>query len=258
MMDHKQHSMGGLGNQHVKFYGKWPFRRVLGMQELLSVIFSLANMAVHIHRLNSLVQAWRSDAAASNNAHKLYWMLWTLYAICAINSWFCSAVFHSRDTYTTERFDYLSADLTIFVGLYVSVVCTLGQINITKTLLCALPVLMAFATLCQHMLFVKFDYGFNVLVCVVAGVVQHLLWCYWALYQQHPGRKVFLVFAVLINAALGLEIFDFPPIAELLDAHALWHMCTVPLTYLWYAFVFCDAAWRFQLTGKQQSAVKSL
>ena len=257
MMARKQQYVGSANGQQVKFYGKWPFRRILGMQEVLSVLFSLANMAVHIHNLRRLSQAWWFDIAANQAPHTLYWVLWMLYASCAINSWFWSAVFHSRDTYITERLDYISADLSVFVGLYVSVVCTLGHMDITKLLMCAVPVYTVLAVLVYHMLFVKFDYGLNVMVCLLAGVVQQLLWCIWALYQRHPGLKQLFTFVLLINCALGLEVFDFPPVGGLLDAHASWHLCTVPLTYLWYAFVFCDAHWRFQISGKQQAAVKS-
>ena len=252
MMDHKQQTM--LNRHQVKYYGKWPFRRILGMQEIFSVLFSLTNMGVHMHSLHRLVRAWRIDKVA-NYMSRTYWMLWMMYASSAINSWFWSAVFHSRDTNLTERLDYISADLTVFIGLYVSTVCTLGKIKSLNLILCAVPVLAMLFMLCHHMLFVKFDYGFNVMVCIVAGVVQQLLWCAWALYNRHPGRKYLLTFVLLINAALALEVFDFPPVGELLDAHALWHLCTVPLTYLWYAFVFCDAIWRLQSDSKQ-SAVK--
>ena len=36
---------------------------------------------------------------------------------------------------------------------------------------------------------------------------------------------------------------DFPPVLMLLDAHALWHAATVPLTYLFYAFLHGDVEW---------------
>lgn len=244
------------GGQRTKYYGKWPFLRVLGMQELLSVLFSLANMAVHIHNVHKLWQARQVDLVRSNALKQQYWNFWILYALCAISAWLSSAVFHSRDTHLTERFDYLSADLSIFIGLYVSLVCTAGASTVRKQLLLAVPVLAALGMLCHHMLLVKFDYGLNVSVCLAIGVLQQLLWCSWALYRKHPGRHQVLVFVVLINAALSLEVFDFPPVGKLLDAHALWHLCTVPLTYVWYQFVFCDAEWRFQDTRQGQVAVK--
>ena len=37
----------------VQYHGKWPFKRVLGMQELFSVVFSLGNAAPHLLRLTN-------------------------------------------------------------------------------------------------------------------------------------------------------------------------------------------------------------
>ena len=34
--------------------------------------------------------------------------------------------------------------------------------------------------------------------------------------------------------AVPLELLDFPPFWDLLDAHALWHLCTVPVQFIIY------------------------
>jgi hypothetical protein len=34
---------------------------------------------------------------------------------------------------------------------------------------------------------------------------------------------------------MALELLDFPPFLWILDAHALWHLTTVPLIPLWYS-----------------------
>jgi hypothetical protein len=39
----------------------------------------------------------------------------------------------------------------------------------------------------------------------------------------------------LLLAAL-LELFDFPPILGIFDAHSLWHAATAPLGIVWYRF----------------------
>lgn len=47
--------------------------------------------------------------------------------------------------------------------------------------------------------------------------------------------------------AMGFELLDFPPIGRILDAHALWHAATVPVTEFWYGFLIEDAldeGWR--------------
>ena len=241
----KLYTMNDLDGSKCKYFGKWPFQRIWGIQELLSVVFSLANLAAQAHNLLRLYKAkqtrqcFASKAARSDTA----WGLWTAYALGSINAWWWSAVFHSRDVYFTERLDYLSADVSIVIGLYVSISRVFGLKSALSSFLCILVLSAGIATHFWYMLFVKFDYGFNVMLCILIGVLQQVMWCSWAVVVRHPSKHRLIVFVVLINAALSLEVLDFPPIAGLLDAHALWHLCTVPLTYMWYAFVFADIEW---------------
>lgn len=51
----------------------------------------------------------------------------------------------------------------------------------------------------------------------------------------------------LTMAAMSLELLDFPAIGRVLDAHALWHAATIPISSLWYKFLIKDAlddGWR--------------
>jgi hypothetical protein len=53
----------------------------------------------------------------------------------------------------------------------------------------------------------------------------------------------------LTTAATALELIDFPPFGRAIDAHALWHLATVPLAVMWYDFLVTDAqdaGWRGQ------------
>ena len=53
----------------------------------------------------------------------------------------------------------------------------------------------------------------------------------------------------LTTAATFLELFDFPPWARIIDAHALWHLSTAPLAAGWYVFLVedsLDPSWREQ------------
>lgn len=45
----------------------------------------------------------------------------------------------------------------------------------------------------------------------------------------------------LMSASVLLELLDFPPILRILDAHALWHLATVPITKMWYDWLVNDA-----------------
>ncbi len=245
MDQRKLHTIDGLDGGKCKYFGKWPFKRILGLQELLSVMFSLANLAAHARNLYKLRLMQHATQHLDIHMSKggPVWGLWIGYALGSINAWWWSAVFHSRDTYVTERLDYLSADLSIMIGLYVSIVRIFGVARLQSRLLCAVPLILVTAIHFHHMLFVRFDYGFNVMLCIVAGVLQQVMWCTWAMHNRHPCRKQLFTFVLLINAALSLEVLDFPPVGGYLDAHALWHLCTVPLIYLWYKFVFADIKW---------------
>lgn len=44
-----------------------------------------------------------------------------------------------------------------------------------------------------------------------------------------------------MSASVLLELLDFPPILRVLDAHALWHLATVPITKMWYDWLVNDA-----------------
>nr|CAH7752827.1 unnamed protein product [Callosobruchus chinensis] len=72
-----------------QFYGKWPFVRVMGIQEPASVAFSLLNAYCHFRMLKKFRNAVRPDSP-------LTW-LWHVYFLVCVHAWFWSAVFHTRD-----------------------------------------------------------------------------------------------------------------------------------------------------------------
>jgi len=66
---------------------------------------------------------------------------------------------------------------------------------------------------------------------------------------------VFVV--VYVCFAMSLEVFDFFPIGDALDAHALWHAATAPMvpfpgevilhqTYVFYHFLLKDTEYEIQ------------
>ena len=97
-----------------------------------------------------------------------------------------------------------------------------------------------------YMHFFKFDYGYHVGLCVAAGIAQSMLWIGWLLFsaegRSHPGRRHLWAFVVGVNAAVLFEILDFPPVWHAVDAHALWHLATVPLQYVLWGFVSQDTS----------------
>ena len=109
----------------------------------------------------------------------------------------------------------------------------------------------------------RFDYTYNVMFNLLLGLIHHVLWLLFALPGRHPFARfaampgsyrpahagTAAVTVALTTAATALELFDFPPWARVLDAHALWHLATAPLAVLWYDFLITDAqdaGWRGQ------------
>ena len=112
----------------LKYHGKWPFIRLLGLQEPASVALSLANLWAHVHGFARLRRAWRSRASPLK-------VLWSVYAALSVNAWVWSSVFHSRDTRTTEVLDYFSADALLFFALFASLVRALRLFRTAQWLL---------------------------------------------------------------------------------------------------------------------------
>lgn len=96
--------------------------------------------------------------------------------------------------------------------------------------------------------------GLNMIVCVVIGVAQLLIWATWGFITKHPAR--FKLWSVVFGAAFAmlLEVFDFPPLWGIFDAHAIWHAATLPITYLWWSFIKDDATYRTEMLVKKSQA----
>lgn len=67
-------------------------------------------------------------------------------------------------------------------------------------------------------------------VCVAAGVLTAVCWAAWAFtaarVQAHPGRFYMLSFLLAVNAAVLLEVLDFPPLfGPQVGVHEAAHAC---------------------------------
>lgn len=246
-MEDSKRQRGASAGAVVKYYGKWPFVRVLGAQEILSVLFSIGNLAAHAHNLAKYLQQFPKrgrpgGAAKAQQLYPYYW-LWPLYGVVSINAWLWSSVFHTRDTRVTEKFDYFSADTLAAVTTFVTVTRTMQLQAAWQRGALGAALGLGLLQHIHYMMFVKFDYGYNMALCVACGVTQSVLWVVWCSRTQHPARHSMFKFLAAVHVAMMLEIFDFPPILGLLDAHAAWHAATIPLVYVWYDFVFGDVRW---------------
>ncbi|KAK4703249.1 post-GPI attachment to proteins factor 3, partial [Phenoliferia sp. Uapishka_3] len=264
----------------VQFYGKWPFRRYFGMQELLSVVFSLANLWAH-H--TGWMELGRLNRRTSGNGGTLR-HYYRLNALVGINTWVWSAVFHTRDTSWTEKADYFSAAASTLYGLWLAVFRSCGLYKdkparrrakrLTQVVFGAV-----FFAHCTYLSQGRFDYGYNMKFNVVIGFAQILLWTIWGLSrffasssrldiatrslgqtssaQAPTGRSTHylgpLLPVWLLFAFTALELLDFAPVPShwrLLDAHALWHASTVGIVVIWYRFLVRDVHW---VTGAEHT-----
>ncbi|KAL8129074.1 hypothetical protein V2J09_018229 [Rumex salicifolius] len=257
-MTTRENEREALGHEPIKYHGKWPFRRVFGLQEPASVALSLLNLVMHIYGWLSLNALLHKKLPLKPNKRPFYeyTTLWHLYGILSINSWIWSAVFHSWDIDVTEKLDYSSAVALLGYSLLVAVLRSFSvRVEATRVMVAA-P-LIAFVT--THILFLNFyklDYGWNMQVCVVMAVAQLLIWAIWAGMTNHPSKWKLWLVVFGGGLAMLLEIYDFPPYGGYMDAHALWHATTIPLTYLWWSFIHDDAKYRtFELNRKVKKQV---
>ena len=66
-----------LGRATLQYNGKWPFVRVLGMQEACAVAFSLANLAAHA---SGLRRSWSALRAAGRRR-----AVWREFGVLAVH-----------------------------------------------------------------------------------------------------------------------------------------------------------------------------
>eukprot|EP00963_Diacronema_lutheri_P011583 scaffold1401_cov330-Pavlova_lutheri.AAC.171 len=149
----------------------------------------------------------------------------------SLNAWVWSTVFHSRDTYATEKLDYLSAILVVYFGLYRTLVRVFELKSVRTATTAGLAVSCLYCTHIYYLLRIHFDYGLNIVVCTTNGILQLSLLLGWAFYTNHSHRNTLLAATILLYAATLLEIFDFPPFFQVFDAHSLWHFLSLPAPY---------------------------
>lgn len=234
-----------------KYYGHWPFIRYWGVEEIASVIFSILNGISHFcFAVQYLYRfaIWKSIGETQTCSFMYNWIFF--YSLSAIMAWAMSAIYHSKKTSESTKWDLIFALGVIISGLMLVIRKLLGpkvSIMVTYSLIIATAALFAFRAQGIYDGNVSFDSHMK--SCIILFTVTSVLWSYWAGFVgrkslfsrfswpsfQSPRWLCLLCNAWLLAAAL-LELFDFPPILGIFDAHSLWHAATVPLGPLWYRF----------------------
>ena len=241
----------GQSRPVVKYFGKWPFRRVFICQEILSTIFSVANGIPYV------VWLFSGTARKSTPMYKLY-------TIVLILMWISSALFHCRDCVTTMHLDYFFA----FGGILTNFAVAVDNVFFEsanrgfRKFLARLVQTLIFAVWAGHswyMAFVNFDFDWNMTLAVSFGSLGTGLWTYWYWQQRKLRPHAWLI----LPGTLGLfpflilfELNDFPPgPLGLADAHSFWHLSTVAMSATWALFMYRETLFarrsRKQLSEKQ-------
>ncbi|XP_059990161.1 post-GPI attachment to proteins factor 3 isoform X2 [Lagenorhynchus albirostris] len=161
----------------------------------------------------------------------------------SLNAWFWSTVFHTRDTDVTEKMDYFCASTVILHSVYLCCVRTVGlQRPAVASAFRALLLLMLTAHV-SYLSLVRFDYGYNLAANVAIGLVNAAWWLTWCLRnrQRLPHVHKCIVVVLLLQGLSLLELLDFPPLFWVLDAHAIWHVSTIPVHVLFFRWVLLPA-----------------
>ncbi|KAK5657057.1 hypothetical protein OQA88_3584 [Cercophora sp. LCS_1] len=218
----------------VQFHGKWPFIRVLGIQEPMSVIFSIGNFLAHYDGLNNKVL---KRIPATYTLRPFY--VWLSYF--GMIAWTLSAVFHTRDFAVTEQLDYFGAGASVLYGLYYTPVRIWRLDRKEKQGLLKIWTGVCVAMYVAHVTYLKmwaWDYTYNMAANVVVGMLQNGMWSWYSWHKYRSSGKAWAVWPGVVVAsvlcAMSLELLDFPPIWGALDAHSLWHLATIPPAVLWY------------------------
>lgn len=239
------------GEDIEQYYGKWPFYRLGGLQEPASIAFSLANGYQH----------YRGYRQVLRNMPPSYPLRTYLLVYCAVNlhAWFWSAVFHSRDFGLTERMDYFSAASIILYAAYFALVRVFRLYRSDRRGALALLTTACLLMYAAHVGYLasleRFDYSYNVIACATVGILSNILWVIWAIVSRsRPYAWRIAAMAIGISLFTGLELFDFPPVWGVFDAHSLWHASTILLVRGFYDFVRADTEWEIRsgFNGKEK------
>ena len=223
-----------------QFFGKWPFVRILGIQEPLSAVASLGNLASHLYMLNKMRNTISARAPLK--------LLWYTFGLVSVNAWLWSTIFHTRDFDYTEKMDYFCGfSLVIFqFNAFFIRFLKLKKTFTSKFLMYTISAACAFFFY-KHVYFlsyIHFDYGYNMKVNIMFGGLNSLCWLLWSAYEYFYLKNKYVVNCaisiILVDVFMLLEVLDFAPIYWTVDAHSLWHISTICIPLFWYQFLIDD------------------
>ncbi|XP_012262614.1 post-GPI attachment to proteins factor 3 [Athalia rosae] len=221
------------GSRVPQFHGKWPFVRMLGLQEPASVFFSVLNFLAHF----MMYKRFRKEVRPSNPMYSA----WTYFSVVCMNGWMWSTVFHARDKAFTEMMDYCCAFTMVLTLLYCMLLRIAFKCYKVMAFLTGVYMIILYTHL-SHLWSGNINYGYNMQFNIALGFLSFAISMIWWYRNRRILAHVTFVgwFNVLTVFVTLLEIADFPPIFWTFDAHALWHASTAPLAIILYRFIIED------------------
>lgn len=226
----------------LKYFGHWPFLRVFGLEEAASMVFSVLNAVPYFI---SLFRALHLNADVMKNHYMGYWLY--AYYLIAIETWLASAFYHSRKTELASLVDFASALFFLSYSLWLAIRRIWGpQASSTKVTLAFSLFILLFAYRLSGMYSGDVSFDNHMWVSISVAVFNVLTWLSWLIFSTETirgnglYRYLCLVSQLWFSLAALLELFDFPAIWGLFDAHSLWHAATIPLGFIWAYFWEAD------------------
>jgi hypothetical protein len=217
----------------------------------------------------------RSDITVAYKGHFCYMQFWyKLYPWIAVFTWLFSAFYHSKRVYLTEKCDLSFALILLTMGLFIVFRKFLGPLlHQPKEVFLYLIFISLLVWRIYHMMRGQIPFDIHMYTCFSIVSASICLWILWVCANEganiflnsikrsddtttyiscnhggfyHNKMRIILLQVYLILAAC-LELFDFPPIIGLMDAHSIWHASTITLTFTWYSFVQYDSTYFLQI-----------
>ncbi|KAM7538249.1 hypothetical protein Aperf_G00000061877 [Anoplocephala perfoliata] len=229
------------GEKLQQFYGRWPQLRMFGAQEPASAFFSVLNLVAQLMALRKFLGRVQPKAPI--------FRFWLLYAIASVNAWFWSTVFHIYDTRFTERMDYCSA--YALVGTFFIATLARVTVGVRWKYFRYILLLLVIHQVLSYVLFILFigrlEYDSHLTMSITIGLLTILCWLLCmprSESRDSNGEQVscrgIQITVVYIGVAATLEVFDFPAVFRIFDAHSLWHAATVPIYFPIFSFATKD------------------
>ena len=231
-----------FGYGPLKYYGHWPFRRIMGLEEPASALFSILNGVPYFI---DLVRSFFSSSGERSTYFMSSWLL--CYYPIAIFTWLASARFHCRKTELTSLVDYAFALLFLGYSLWLAVRRIWGdKADRRKVSAVFITVLSMYIHRVVRMYNGQVSFDDHMRVSITVALLNVLTWLSWLIFSKEEikgdgkYRYLCLICQLWFASAALLELFDFPALWGLFDAHSLWHAATIPLGFIWSRFWYVD------------------